>query len=381
MSVYRPKNSRFYIFDFTLGGYRFSGSTRCDDARDAEAFEAQRRQEAERVVEQAERAGRQPITIEVACARWFAEHGQHLAERGLKKQLDWLIEQLGPSTPLHAITDDTVARLVALRRQDVKRSGIDERGRQLHRPIKARTVNNTVTVLLRNIVRRARDHWKATLIHEPVWRRHMLKETRRGIREISTQEEQRLADTERPDYAKVRRLAIITGLRRREVLLTWPQVDLEQQICRIIGKGGVPAIVPLSLEACAIIRSCIGHHKLQVFTFVAQRTRVEPKTKTRFVRGQRYPITYFGLGSAKRRSWKEAGVDARWHDTRHTAAMRTLRTTGNLKLTQKLLRHSDISTTAKSYTDALVDDVRAAMEATAEKFELPALPPAEKKEG
>ena len=42
-----------------------------------------------------------------------------------------------------------------------------------------------------------------------------------------------------------------------------------------------------------------------------------------------------------------------------------LRSTGNLKTTQRLLGHSDISTTSRFYVDALVEDVRAAMEATA----------------
>jgi site-specific recombinase XerC len=55
-------------------------------------------------------------------------------------------------------------------------------------------------------------------------------------------------------------------------------------------------------------------------------------------------------------------LDYRFHDNRHTAATSILRATGNLKAVQKLLRHSDVSTTAK-YAHALIDDVRDAMEA------------------
>jgi hypothetical protein len=58
-------------------------------------------------------------------------------------------------------------------------------------------------------------------------------------------------------------------------------------------------------------------------------------------------------------------VKARIHDLRHTTGMRTLRRTGNLKLVQKPPGHSDIKTTATFYTDAMVEDLRAAMEATA----------------
>jgi site-specific recombinase XerD len=65
--------------------------------------------------------------------------------------------------------------------------------------------------------------------------------------------------------------------------------------------------------------------------------------------------------------WRRAKLDAklldyRFHDNRHTAATGILRATGNLKAVQKLLRHSDVSTTAK-YAHALIDDVRDAMEA------------------
>jgi hypothetical protein len=49
--------------------------------------------------------------------------------------------------------------------------------------------------------------------------------------------------------------------------------------------------------------------------------------------------------------------------------MRTLRHTGNLRLVQKLLRHTDIKTTANCYTDALIEDIRGGLEATAKSIE------------
>ncbi|MET4023803.1 tyrosine-type recombinase/integrase [Bradyrhizobium sp. S3.2.12] len=82
------------------------------------------------------------------------------------------------------------------------------------------------------------------------------------------------------------------------------------------------------------------------------------------MKGDRHPNTYYGIGSNKRK-WKKAGVDARIHDLRHTTGMRTLRKTGNLRVVQKILGHTDIAITAKFYTDATVEDMRAAMEATA----------------
>jgi integrase len=151
-------------------------------------------------------------------------------------------------------------------------------------------------------------------------------------------------------------------------LLTWPQVDFDLRVIRIVGKGGVPAILPITQRAYQILWKLRGNHPVWVFTFVAQRTRPCPKTGQHFIKGQRYPITYYGLGSNKRK-WAKAGVVARIHDLRHTTGMRTLRKTGNLKLVQKLLRHTEIKTTANFYTDALVEDIRDGLESTAKSME------------
>jgi integrase len=218
---------------------------------------------------------------------------------------------------------------------------------------------------LRRVVRRARDNWNAAIVREPVWKNHRLKEKRQHVREISAAAESTLDQVEDSDFAELRRLGIITGLRRRDVLLTWSQVDFELGVIRVIAKGGVPRVLPLSAEAYAILWKRRGQHPQFVFTFKAQRTfKKHPKDGEERIKGQRYPMTYYGLGSNKRK-WKKAGVVARIHDLRHTTGMRTLRKTGNLKVVQKILGHTDIAITAKFYTDATLEDMRAAMEATA----------------
>ena len=269
---------------------------------------------------------------------------------------------------MHDITDDTVSRAVEARRKHVMKSGRDDRGKQLYRPIGPRTVNKTVSSLLSRVFTRAKENWNAMILKPPVWKKHFLEVPKRPIREITGAEDARLDEVESLEYAQLREFAEIMGLRRREVLLVWTQVDFDLGTVAIIGKGGVPAILPLPRRAYEILWSLRGNHKIFVFTFVAQRTRVCPKTKTKFIRGQRYPMTYYGIGTNRRRKWPKAGVDARLHDTRHTTGMRTLRTTGNLKLAQRLLRHTDIKTTAKFYADATLDDIRNGMEVTAENM-------------
>lgn len=371
MSVYRHKNSPFWQFDFQRGGYRFSGSTEVQKSRpkrEAAAIEEKERRAAERLIEAVGRSGREPLTFGAAADRWWSEVGSYGKETDLKTCLSWLKDQIGTDRPLHLIGNDDVARAVAERRQHQIKAGHDQNGKQLYRPIGPRTVNRTVTLLLRRIFRRAVKSWDAAVFRQPIWTDHLLPVPKRPIREVSLAEETAIEAIEGP-YHAIRRLTLIMGLRKREALLTWPQIDFENRLVRIIGKGDVPRIIPMSREAYAILWAERGRDSLWVFTFIAQKTRHCPKTGRRYIKGKRYPITYWGLSTHRRRTWPKAGVNARYHDLRHTAGMRTLRTTGNLKVTQKLLGHSDVSTTSKFYVDALVEDVRNAMEHTASEME------------
>ncbi|HYD66142.1 tyrosine-type recombinase/integrase [Azospirillum sp.] len=363
MSVFRVKGSPYFQFDFQLQGHRFYGSTRCTNEREAREDEKARRAEAAVLVKQALAAGRKPMTFGAACDRWWDQVGSHGSDPDLKRALDWLKDQIGHQVALHTVNDDMVSRAVEARRKCVMRAGRDAKGTQLYRPLSARTVNKTVPSLLRRVMNRARKAWSVAILVEPNWKEHFLAERKRPVREITAAEDAALDGIESLEYAGLREFAEIMGLRRKELLLTWPQVDFDKATISIIGKGGVPAILPLTKRAYHILWGLRGHDKMHVFTFVAQRTRRCPKTKRDFVKGQRYPMTYFGIGTNRRRKWSKAGVDARLHDTRHTTGQRALRTTGNLRLVQQLLRHTEIRTTAKFYTDTTMADLRAGMEA------------------
>jgi len=61
----------------------------------------------------------------------------------------------------------------------------------------------------------------------------------------------------------------------------------------------------------------------------------------------------------------KAGLkDFRFHDFRHDLATKLLRDTGNLKLVQRALNHSDIKSTLR-YAHVLDDDIAAAVERVA----------------
>lgn len=383
MSLYRDPRSPYWQYSFDIDGHRFSGSTRKRNEDEAASFEKDRKADARRQLEQLALEKAAPLTLKRAADRWWNEHGSLLADTKVKASLDRLVEIIGPRMMLSDIDDNVVSEMIVERRKDVRRDSTDADGKIFYRPVTPTTVNRT-TSLLRRVLCRARDNWNAALPRMPKWKKHWLKETRRHVRELTPAEEGALDAAEHRDYAEVRRFAIITGLRRRDVLLRWHQVDFELGVIRVITKGDTPRVIPLTREAYAILWRRRSHHREFVFTYQARRTW---KSRTRrgkqlpeLIKGQRYPITETGFASNKARKWKDAGVDARIHDLRHTAGMRTMRKTGNLKVVQKLLGHTDIAVTAKFYTDATVEDLRQAMEATGaqETVETPAI---EKKQG
>jgi integrase len=359
MSVYKRKGATEWSYDFYRGGTRFSGTTGTADRRKAEAEERKQIALAEEKIrtEAASRRKTSEPTFDEAARRYWDEVAQHCASPlKAEAELDRLVEAVGETTLLTAITDDFVSKLVLKRRQDFVK-GDPKRGR-----ISPSQVNRSTTQLLRRILTRARKVWKQALPEEPNWAAHMLAEPRERVRELRHDEEAKLEEIERDDYRAPRLFAQITGLRRREVAnLTWDQVDFANETISVVGKGDKPHVLPLTDELREILEPLRGHHPSAVFTYVAQRSREIPKAGRSVVRGQRYPITYEGFATQMGRAFDSAGLkDFRIHDLRHTAATRTLRATGNLRLVQRLLAHSSPTTTAK-YAHATLDDVRAGM--------------------
>lgn len=364
MSVYKPKHSQVYLYDFQCGGTRFHGSTGEREKRAAEEVERRERDRARAVVKAAKLAKSGPMTMDIAAGRYWDEVGKHTATaRDTERDLERLVLWIGAGTLIRDITDDTVATLVARRRGERKRNIAREIGKKGRAPLgllSPAQVNRSVTQLLRRVLTRARKVWKQHLPDEPHWSQHMLAEARERVRELSYGEEDRLAAAERDDYRAPRLFAQITGLRRREVAnLTWPQVDWEAGLIRVVGKGDKPHVIPITPDLTNLLWPLRGQHETAVFTYVCRRTRVCARSKRRFVRGQRYPITYEGLATQLGRAIKKAGlVDFRpVHDFRHTAASRFQRANGDLRLTQALLNHASPKMTVR-YAHVTPDDLR-----------------------
>nr|WP_244670305.1 tyrosine-type recombinase/integrase [Rhodoplanes elegans] len=218
------------------------------------------------------------------------------------------------------------------------------------------TVNRSTTQVLQRIFTRGRKVWRIPLPKEPHWRQHMLREPEERIRELRQDEDQALTAVMDPDYEVLRAFSIASGLRMRESLLRWSQVDFAAGVVITVGKGGKTIRMPMTTTMRRMLMSRKDHHAEFVFTYRVKRTRADR------CRGERRPITIQGLKAHWRRCRKKAGVaDYRWHDNRHTFATSLLRATGNLKLVHNALHHARIETTTK-YAHVLDDELRAGME-------------------
>jgi integrase len=354
MSVYKNPRSPFWLFDFQWRGNRFHGSTKCTTKREAEAVERSEREKAKQYVKQAA-AARTSMRLDDVAGRYWTEHAQHLAaDRNTEHHLKLLIEFFGKDKLITEINGDDVAKLVAWRRGHQSRANAT-----VSVLISAHTVNRT-TETLRKLFTRCKL-WGVRFEHEPVWIKYMLSVPPERVRELSEDEAAKFDAEVRDDYAPFFKFARVTGLRLRECLLKWSEVDWAAKQIRKPGKGGNMVQTHITSEVREILWPLRGHHPVYVFTYMPRRRGSTVPNENL----ERRPITYGGVSSYFKLLRKRAGVvDFRFHDFRHDFGTKLLRATGNLKLTQKAMNHADIKSTLR-YAHVLDSEVAEALERVA----------------
>jgi integrase len=137
--------------------------------------------------------------------------------------------------------------------------------------------------------------------------------------------------------------------------LTWSQGDFTTETIDVVGKEDKPHTLPIPPDPEDLLRPLVGHHLGSVFTHACKRTRRCARAGRDLVWGTCYPITEQGLATHMRRTIVKAGIEGLrpMHDFRHTAATRTLRATGNLRL----VNHASPA----KYAHATLEDLREGM--------------------
>jgi len=372
MSVYKPKNSPHYHYDFVVGGQRFYGSTGSSNRREAESQERLKREGAKAAHKSAKASEGGPLTISKAATRYYNEVGvRHANADTTDTDLMRLVEYFGEAKLLVDIDDAEVAKLVQWRSKHHawgREERADKKPMQLVTPA---TVNRSTTLVLKKLFTRAKRTWRYTFPLEPIWADHFLAEPKERVRELKKDEGSALSLATRSDYEPIFAFVRATGLRLNECILRWSEVDWETGWISKPGKGGRMVKTAITSTVREILLPLRGDHSEFVFTYKAQRVRKKGAgykgDHVERERDARYPITYSGLKTQWKRIRAKAGVkDFRFHDFRHDLATKLLRETGNLKTVQKALSHADIKTTTR-YAHVLDEEVADAMEKLGQK--------------
>lgn len=334
MSLYRPKNSPYWHFDFVFKGQRFCGSTGCTSKRAAEQYEARERQKAA-----LPDMTRPPITLDEA-AGLYQEHAERLPSwPTIRYMTAALVKGIGANRPLAQISQRDLQVYFARRRNGRANSSVN------------REIENA-----RAIWGRA-DKARFDVGETPDWQSLRLKVVKAPPRTASDTEEEALFAALAGDAFDVVKFALVSGWRQAEVIgLRWTDLALPAGLASTRIKGGDTVMREMDATMVALVANQprVGPF---VFTYVCRKSRAKRR------KGQRYPMTVTAL----RTRWAEAKALAevkglRFHDLRHTAATRMLAATGNLAVVKEALKHTSTKTTER-YAHVLEGGVREAIRA------------------
>lgn len=344
MTVYRPKGSPYFHFDFQFKGKRYYGSTNLKSRRGAEQYEARERHKAALPVQ-----GLEPITLDEACGLYQDRAESKPSWPTVRPMLKALLT-IGKQRVLGEIQQTDLMHHFAKRRNGRKDS----------------SVNREIEVV-RAVWKMAEEAGK-DVGRMPRWGKLFFTVPDRPPRELGHDEQDRLFGGLRSDIYDFCYFALQSGWRLREILnLRWSDLDLANRTAEVRIKGGDVRRRPLTQSMLITIANQPKKGPF-IFTYVCQ------KSKSRYVdkwgrlqparqKGERYRMT----ATVLRKPWaaaKKAGEieRLRFHDLRHTTGTRIVRATGNLAAAKEALAHRSIKTTLR-YAHVLDDDVRDALDA------------------
>ena len=369
MSVYKPRNSRIWQYDFVIDGKRYHGSTGVLNRRAAENVERIKRNEAA-----TGKFGQvAALTLDAAFGRYWSEVGQHRGDADdVERRLAVLLSLLGKSTKLSEVGQAEVAAAIEQRSGMTFRKGKDRVDAKTGAKIPAKeyhlsdsTVNRDVIETLRPVLKRAKTHWTPTGtphgLPEIDWRELRLTEPRALSRVYTAQERaawtRKTADLWGDDLDLALDMVLTYGLRYGELFFppaSAVALDTDEPILTLQKGRKRDVILHLPLRLDHARRLAARHSRavakgLPHLWFFAQGKKLVPYT---------YAQVEYRISKAA----DEAGIGGgrRIHGARHHAGSTILKRTKNLKAVQGLLGHASINSSQR-YAHVLIDDLRAAL--------------------
>jgi integrase len=197
----------------------------------------------------------------------------------------------------------------------------------------SQATTNRYLTLLKTIYNKAVE-WEKVKVN-PAAKVKLFRENHRTFRFLTYEEEAKLKAVMDPDHWSLVELAIHTGLRRGEQFrLRWEDVDFQNRIITVHGKGGWVRHIPMNDKVMEILRRLPGRMKSE--WLFPSKTNLIPLDAGTWVHGFFKPAI------------KKVGLNGfRWHDLRHSFASRLVMKGNDLKTVQELMGHRNIEMTLR----------------------------------
>lgn len=218
------------------------------------------------------------------------------------------------------------------------------------------TINREL-VILSSLLNKCRL-WKYKVLDvKPI--KFKLKEPAENIKYLKDwTQAQQIIDRAAPHLKPIIYTALYTGMRRSNILnLKWENIDFANNLINIHVKdrtkdGGKNHTIPMIASLKAIIQE---QPHINEYVFNYKRHRIND------IKHAWHSIFYDNQGQLKDVTLPYIN----FHTLRHTAATWILKKTNNLKITQEILGHANITTTMK-YAHIMTDEKRRALDAVFE---------------
>lgn len=354
MTVYLPKNSRYWAYDFQHKGRRYHGSTGVETKRKAQEVERRVRIQAAT----GELDDGSDMTWDMAAGRWWTEVGQHRASaRQLEHRLEIATRLIGRTTRIQEITTSAISVAIEKRRGEAYQRTADTKEAKAKRyELKNATVNADVAKPIQRVLNRARKVWEVKGLPEVDWARLALPEPEAEIRIYTAAQQGAWSAACDPTSRFALRLLLTYGLRFGELFFDpsafIPDTPNGPVLALNKRKRGV-LYLPLREDDARQIAARVGRAQAAGLSSIW----FEKAPGRKLVE-----VEYYALQSRLRVAAKRAGLQMPRliHGTRHHAGTTILAETDNLKIAQQLLGHADIKSTIR-YAHALDGGLRAAL--------------------